>query len=234
MNNFVGFASAALQIGLESVLIKPVRGLYGIQLPDGSLLADIVAQATIEERHSDQLEITEHPVEQGASIADHAFKRPAEVVLQLGWSNSPSGNGSLLDFAVGAAAAVSPAARQIANVAGTAAGVVSTVQSVLSGSDPSQINAIYQQLLHLQESRALFVIYTGKRVYTNMVCKTITTETNNKTANSLIVTLTCHQVILVSTQTVTLPAANQKDASATASPVDKGTKSVKIVGELGK
>jgi hypothetical protein len=40
----------------------------------------------IEEQHRDQLIITEHPVDQGASVSDHAFKRPAEVTLRLGWN----------------------------------------------------------------------------------------------------------------------------------------------------
>lgn len=46
------------------------------------------AQCTVEEHHLDELQITEHPVEAGAAITDHAFKRPAQLVLQVGWSNS--------------------------------------------------------------------------------------------------------------------------------------------------
>lgn len=61
--------------------IAPVRVID----PD---TARIVAQVTIEEDHEDELTITEHPVEQGAAITDHAYKRPATVRLQLGWSQS--------------------------------------------------------------------------------------------------------------------------------------------------
>jgi hypothetical protein len=38
----------------------------------------------VSEKHSDTLEITEHPVETGAAISDHAYKRPSEVVMEVG------------------------------------------------------------------------------------------------------------------------------------------------------
>lgn len=54
----------------------------------------IVPSVIISEKHNDTLEITEHPVEVGAAISDHAYRRPSEVVMQVGFS----GGGSLLDF----------------------------------------------------------------------------------------------------------------------------------------
>ena len=54
----------------------------------------LVPDVIISEKHQDTLEITEHPVEIGAEIADHAYKRPAELTMEVGFS----GGGSLLDF----------------------------------------------------------------------------------------------------------------------------------------
>jgi hypothetical protein len=48
---------------------------------------DFHPEVTIEEDADDVLEITQHPVEQGAAITDHAYKRPAEVRMRLGWSD---------------------------------------------------------------------------------------------------------------------------------------------------
>lgn len=217
--NYSGFVIGALQIGGSAVLIRPVkRGVFNAKKPDGSTLQDIIAQATIEERHTDFLEVTEHPVEQGASIADHAFKRPAEIVLRLGWSNSPSTSGSLASAAVGVGSAFN---RGVALAAG-AFQLGKAAQSVLSGSSVDQINSIYAQLLTLQESRALFTLYTGKRMYTNMICKVLSTETDYTSANTLPITMVCQQIILVNTQKVTLPANNQANPSATASPTNRG------------
>ena len=55
----------------------------------------IIPSVVVSEKHSDTLEITEHPVEIGAAVADHAYKRPSEVVMEVGFA----GGGSLLDFA---------------------------------------------------------------------------------------------------------------------------------------
>lgn len=68
----------------------------------------IVPSVVISEKHNDTLEITEHPVEVGAAISDHAYRRPSEVVMQAGFA----GGGSLLDFldttSIGLSAGLSP------------------------------------------------------------------------------------------------------------------------------
>lgn len=54
----------------------------------------LVPSVIIAEKHQDTLEITEHPVESGAAVNDHAYKRAAEVTMEVGFA----GGGSLLDF----------------------------------------------------------------------------------------------------------------------------------------
>jgi hypothetical protein len=58
--------------------------------PHPRSIGGIVAEVTIEESAEDDLQITEHPVEQGAPIADHAFKRPSTVTIRAGWSRQRS------------------------------------------------------------------------------------------------------------------------------------------------
>ena len=231
--SFSGFVQAGLQVGLDSVLIRPTRGLYGIIDDKGTQLPSIVAHATIEERHHDDLEVTDHPVEQGAMISDHAFKRPAEVTLKLGWSNSPTSRGGIVNALIGAASAANPTALGVANVDGLLRGVQG-IQSAMSGSNVDQIHAIYQQLLQLQSSRAIFTLYTGKRLYTNMVCKSISTESDFKSANSLPITMICKQIIIVKTQTVALPKETQKNPESTASSTNKGTIPAKPISSVGE
>lgn len=240
MSGFTGFVQAGLQIGLDSILIKPKRGFYNIRSQEGkvtTIYQDIIAHATIEERHHDELEVTDHPVEQGAMITDHAYKRPAEITLHLGWSNSPPSPGGLINPLIATAAANSSAVNAGADLYGIVQGAntvlsslsrgVNGIQSDMAGAGRAQINAIYQALLQLQETRALFDVYTGKRKYTNMICKSLATETDFKNANSLPVTMTCKQVILVNTSLYTLSKAKQANPQATTSPIDKGTQSIK-------
>jgi hypothetical protein len=76
-----GALSAASFIGIFS----------GTNRMIGTLIPGIV----LEEDHADSLTITDHPVEQGASITDHAFINPNEFTIQCLWSNTQAG---LFDF----------------------------------------------------------------------------------------------------------------------------------------
>ncbi|MCL1939533.1 MAG: hypothetical protein FWG04_02595 [Desulfovibrionaceae bacterium] len=67
------------QVSGGPVLIRPRRSI-------GGLFPDIV----VEEQHEDTLEITEHPVEQGANINDHAFKKAESVTIRAGVSDASS------------------------------------------------------------------------------------------------------------------------------------------------
>lgn len=60
-----------------SVLLTPLRSL-------GGLYPDVV----VEESHEDALQITEHPVEQGAAVNDHAYKKPVTVTIRGGVSDA--------------------------------------------------------------------------------------------------------------------------------------------------
>ena len=67
---------------------QAVRTRLGAQPVIDRMINDIVAMVTVEEDHEDDLVITEHPVEYGAAITDHSYKRPSEVRLRVGWSQS--------------------------------------------------------------------------------------------------------------------------------------------------
>lgn len=68
--------SAVVTVGLT--LIRPRYRAIG----------DLIAHVTVEEIHRDEVVVTDHPVERGAIISDHAYKTPNEVVIRCGWSNS--------------------------------------------------------------------------------------------------------------------------------------------------
>lgn len=46
-------------------------------------LGSFTAMVTLEEIASDDVEITQHPVQQGASIADHAFVKPSSITIKF-------------------------------------------------------------------------------------------------------------------------------------------------------
>lgn len=144
-------------------------------------IGGLVAEVTVKESAQDELTITTHPVERGAPITDHAFKNPAMLSVQIGWS------------------AANP--------------------------DGRDLNDIYDELLAMQVSVKLLVVQTGKRLYENMLIRSIRTETDEKTENILMVALQLQEIILVETLQVTMPPNASRSAPQSASGVaDTGTK----------
>jgi len=64
----------------------------GIFRPSNRRIGAIIAQVTIDEQERDELYITEFPVEQGAPINDHAYKRPTHVSIRAGWTKAMAGD----------------------------------------------------------------------------------------------------------------------------------------------
>ena len=153
----------------ESVMVQPQRGL-------GGLYPDIM----VEESHEDALTITEHPVEQGAAINDHAYVKPKEVTLRGGVTNAKS-----------------------------------------SGGNPAR--DFYDKLLELQAKREPFDIITGKRQYKNMLLESLSETTTDATENCLLFVAQCREVIIVSTQTTSVPPSSKHASPAkTGAITDKG------------
>lgn len=224
MTNPLGFVLPVAALGFDSLLIKPRRGFFkaGTAVPFVRL-----PQATIEEVHHDELEITDHPVEQQAAITDHAFKRPAEVIITYGWSDSPTSNSGLSNQATGVAAAV------LGSTARTIIGAATTATSYLRGSAGSDsIRNVYFKLLQLQVDRVLFDIYTGKRPYVNMLLKGLSVTTDKRTEHALLLRAHCREVLLVQTTTVSLVPINAKAQvlpEKTTPLVDQGRKQLQQV-----
>lgn len=168
--------------------------------------------ATLQEIHSDTLQMTEHPVEYGAAITDHAFVRPKEVIIRCGWSNST-----------------------LSNLLSTISGILGTTQTSSSSSKFSgemaasgYIAQVYDYLLTLQDSRQPFDVTTSKRHYSNMLLTSLQVTTDQTTSAVLMVQATCRQIIIVKTQVTTVPPKSaQASPSKTAGLLDKGVAMLK-------
>jgi hypothetical protein len=83
------------------VRATPIDPTPAVIVPKGRSIipmgqAAITATAWIEEQHRDELVITEHPVETGAAVSDHAYKRPAECTIRVGWAPGGPNNFDIL------------------------------------------------------------------------------------------------------------------------------------------
>jgi len=163
-------------------------------------IGPITAQVTLEEISVDELQITEHPVELGANITDHSFKRPAELIIRCGWSNSS------LDALLGAVDGL----------------LTAITGGDLFGSD--YVSGVYNQLLALQNARVPFSVATGKRIYQNMLMRSLALTTDPATENALLVTMVCREVLIVETRATTLPPRDQQaNPQDTAETTNRGT-----------
>ncbi|KAA1175361.1 phage baseplate protein [Photorhabdus heterorhabditis] len=159
----------------------------------------IVPSVIISETHTDTSNITDHPVQQGVTISDHAYDSPSEVRMELGFA----GGGSLLDV-----------------IDTTKVFDIATGLSL--GTSP---RAVYQQLLDLRASHKPFDVVTGKRLYKNMLIKDMTITTDKTSENVLSVILNLREIIIVETSTEqAAPAENMKHPEDTAPVINVGTK----------
>lgn len=70
-------------------IVEAVLGTVDqILVSAGASIGGITPNVVVEEVSRDSLFITNHPVEKGAAISDHAFMMPKEVELRCGWSDS--------------------------------------------------------------------------------------------------------------------------------------------------
>ncbi len=175
----------------------------------------IIPDVVISEKHTDVLEITEHPVERptsasdGASasgaafIADHAYRRPSEVVMEVGFA----GGGSLLDSSL----------------------LDTTKIGLSAGTSPKEI---YQQLLDLQRSRLPFDVTTGTRKYSNMLIRSLDVTTDKHSENVLMAVITLREVIFTQTQSITVASKeNMTQGVSTSAVQNSGTKTPATVNQ---
>ncbi|SDV49076.1 phage baseplate protein [Chitinasiproducens palmae] len=173
--------------------------LEQIGISQSKSIGGIVFQAVLEEQHNDEIQITDHPVERGAVVSDHSYKRPCQVTIKCAWSNSSLGGISAL--------------------------INSFKGGSLIGSD--YVSGIYSQLLALQESREPFEITTSSRRYANMLMSSLGLTKDKTSSEAIMVTLTCREILIVETKAATLPPkAAQANPAATGQIENAGTKQV--------
>lgn len=68
-----------------------IGGLGALLIGSGRMIGGIRPNIVLEEVGRDTTFITNHPVEKGAAISDHAFMMPVEVEIRCAWSDSSGG-----------------------------------------------------------------------------------------------------------------------------------------------
>lgn len=170
---------------LEVIFGEPTRAQIGV----------VVLDASIEETHTLASEVTEHPVEEGASISDHIRRLPKSIEISGLITNHPL-------FLLPSINAPSPLTTDTAAQA-------------------DRVKAAYDEFERAHDSGALVNVITSLREYENMAITGISIIRNSANGNVLNATFSLRELITAKTETVEAPVPVSKNANATA---DQGKK----------
>jgi hypothetical protein len=211
-----GFLSPALSF----LSIGPSRNFAGFS-----------GYVTLSESTTDAIEITQQPVQQGASIADHFFKKPVNLSIQIQFGAS----GNPLSLAASAAGAVGGNLLGSSSIAAVGA-VAATGTSLLAATGlfgSQSLSQVYQNLLNLQTNGMPFTVNTLKRSYPNMLLATLGVTTDKKTENTLAITASFQEVIIVPIGSANVPVSQLANAASNAATQNVGKKSAALVAAQG-
>jgi hypothetical protein len=184
-------------LGTGMTFAGPALSALGDVIPawirQGRSIGDIIPDVTMEEQHSDRLQVTQHPLADNTPISDHAFRMPATLTMRCGWSNS--------------------------NIVGALVGAFTSGTSPFAAFTETRAQEVYEKLRALQGTPdgppvKRITIQTGKRKYENMVLTELSVTTDHTKEYSLFVEAHFQEVITVTTRTTTQDASSAEMADA--------------------
>lgn len=182
-------------------------------------IGSIELDASVTEEHSAEVEVTDHPVETGSSISDHA--RPRSEVLRIEGlvTNSP-----------------------LPTSADVPATYTRAGQTVTSSSRFYETRAgqAYADLKAMKDSGQLLTVVTALRSYDNMVIQTLNVPRDATSGQALRFSAVLKQIRIVSNKSVNVVqvAKKKKDQGTvtpkpTPAPVDNRTMFKELAQKLG-
>lgn len=155
---------------MTSLLRKPFQVI--IAAADSQIAFD----ATVSESHTGKLEVTEHPVETGADVSDHARKAPDSLQISGIISDTPI----LLN--------------------------IEDRQPSVEGTDPdARARAAYDEFRRLQDTAALLEVTTEMRLFSDMMIESISVSRDASKRHILDIGLGLRQFRRATVQSVPAP-----------------------------
>jgi hypothetical protein len=158
-------------------------------------IGSLVLDASVTENHQAEVEVTEHPVEAGANIADHTRAKPETLTIEGIVSNTPLNRTQT---------------RRLVESMGVVIESSSVEDSVFG--QPGHAEAAYATLRGLKDAGQLLTVVTGLRVYEDMVMTSLVIPRDARTGEALRFTASFKQVRLVKNKTTTQVVAKEPKA----------------------
>lgn len=162
-------------------------------------IGSIEIDASISETHVGRVEVTDHPVEQGAAVSDHARVLPETLTLEGFVSNTPL---------------------PVSNGALTRRNSLGVEFDSRSEMDLSRAGQAYTDLVRLKNAGELFSIVTMLRSYDNMLMTSLDVPRDAATGDGLRFSASFKQVRVAESRTVQ-PATTSEDKTRPKTKLDK-------------
>jgi hypothetical protein len=198
-----------------------------ISIPPTRSFAGISGYVTINENTNDSLEITQQPVQQGASISDHAFKKPVSLSIQILFGNN------ILKSIAGLSVTVPAFTQSLSDIYNTLLALQQPqAPAPVAVPGPVQPGGAAPQFVGLPSIQP-FTVVTPKRTYYNMLLATLGCTTDKKTESVLAINCTFQEVIIVPITTTNVPPSQLKNPGSNSGTQNVGSKSVLYVASGG-
>jgi hypothetical protein len=177
--------------------------------------------ATVQEVHTLEADVTENAVEEGAPVNDHMDIKARQIVIEGIVSDTPLNFGATLQGAGTIAGQV--IGKKIGATLGQQVGAVAggALVGLLLNRSGSPTKNAYDHFKRLQEARVTFDVVSGIQVYTNMVLTSLTITRDTSTGKSLRFSATCKQVRIVRNKEVEVPNSVASVNAATKAELGK-------------
>lgn len=171
----------------------------------------IILDAALTEHHTGEVEVTEHPVEEGFNITDHSRPKPDSLTLEGIVSNTPLSTTQQ---------------RRIIDSRGQRL-ETATAEDQVQG-EPGYAEAAYVKLRDLRDTGKVITVVTGLRTYDNMVMVSLSIPRDGRTGDALRFSAGFRQVRVVKTKATTFVVAKESKAKPT---VKMGKQATKITAK---
>lgn len=164
----------------------------------------LTLDCSITEQHSGEVEVTDHPVEEGFNISDHARPKPDMLTITGMVSNTPIGQ-------AGARRTI------VAKDSGTNAGAdgfqfVTAVQEDHVKGVPGRAEDAIAVLRSIKSQGKIITVTTQIKVYTNMIMTNLQIPRDGKTGDSALFTATFKNITIVKNKTTRKVQAKEPKA----------------------
>lgn len=204
-------------MGFQSIISRPKKKLTELRRVIDNKPVSIFLDATVKEAFTATAELTKHPVEDGADIADHIIIKPQGLQVSGIVTQTPFPS-ALAGLLTGVGSTVASSVGSKLGAFGGAVGALAGAQggSSLAGSVFKSKNRnladVAAEFVAIRDAKQPVSIQTGLRLYEDYVLTAISINKTDKDGGQIAVDLTFEEFITVDSELTDVPIPKVKGA----------------------